>query len=418
MGSSVQPPPGAGPGDLFQEVLFLQRQSRARAWRQGAVTAGAGWRVPGPHPAWHDSASSQACGPRSGGAAPGPPATPVHQAPSHPTRAHDQMVGPGRSWVGVGARPWRQSLKALAWCTQEKLTPNDFFQPIEDILSLQHASRSTSPQSSEFITTIVWTRTHPFPWSFPAAGASGLDEALVILESHFQGNQTLHTALPPLIMCKQSSFFQLTAPCESPAYGKQVSSPLSLESVIGDDAPQLLTAHQLSAPKSQTAEPARVPEGPPPPLARVCSELSPQSQLQRARAKAPCGQVAYPESLQKVLPHPQGAPQGGLWPVLISWREARASGLSTADPGSSHPGTCTPVPEKEGGAWGQSSGGCPVGITWAMVGGMRGAQSLRGGLSYSWTGAGSCRVRISPGARAPRCSCTFAGKSRGLHGAR
>lgn len=157
-----------------------------------------------------------------------------------------------------------------------------------------------------------------------------------------------------------------------------MSSPLSLESVIGDDAPQLLTAHQLSAPKSQTAEPARVPEGPPPPLARVCSELRPQSQLQRARAKAPCGHVAYPESLQKVLPHPQSAPQGGLWPVLISWREARASGLSTADPGSSHSGTCTPVPEKEGGAWGRSLGGCPVGITWAMVGGMRGAQSLRG----------------------------------------
>ena len=125
--------------------------------------------------------------------------------------------------------------------------------------------------------------------------------------------------------------------------------------------------------------------------------------------------MAYPESLQKVLPHPQSAPQGGLWPILISWREARASGLSTADPGSAHPRDLHACPGEGGRCLGTELGGLPRGDYVGSGGGHSGSSVSHEGLSYSWKGAGSCRVTISPGAQAPCCSCAFARKSLGLH---
>lgn len=38
---------------------------------------------------------------------------------------------------------------------------------------------------------------------------------------------------------------------------------------------------------------------------------------------------AYPESLQKVLPPPESALQGCIWPVFLSWREAVLSNVQT-----------------------------------------------------------------------------------------
>lgn len=85
--------------------------------------------------------------------------------------------------------------------------------------------------------------------------------------------------------------------------------------------------------------------------------------------KTPHVHTAYPESLQKVLPHPQSAPQGSLWPVLISWREAQASGLSTTSQPFLPPGPACP----------RGGGGCLRaelrGVMWATVGGVQEAES-------------------------------------------
>ena len=141
--------------------------------------------------------------------------------------------------------------------------------------------------------------------------------------------------------------------------------------------------HQLPTATSQTSEavcmqdphhnPTLTPIPYPPPHPSACSERQLQLQLHRALVKIPRVHKAYPESLQKVLPHPQSAPQGGLWPVLISWREVQASGLSTTSQPFLPPGPACP---RGGGRclWVELRGH-PMGVMWATVGGVQEAES-------------------------------------------
>lgn len=104
----------------------------------------------------------------------------------------------------------------------------------------------------------------------------------------------------------------------------------------------------------------------------------------------PLGRATYPESLQKILPPPQSAAQGGLRPVLGSWRAAQASGLST-ETSSQHPSLSRPTcPQRRRDEPGDRAR-APCGDYVGNGGGVQEAQSLSwglsNGLSYSWKGA-------------------------------